>query len=535
MKVEDYEYIEENDLEEEILTDEKKDKIIKRLKDQVIRGNIALYKILEICKNDKEYDFAYKWLAENDITIRGINGTLSEELEKYDYIKRLGKIELPKPLEKSEQHYLFMKLDEMKKNGIDTDSKEYQEVRQKLIVHNMRLAIWTVMVKYRNELKDFGLETEDLKQIAMEALIESIDKYDANLGYEFSSYAVPRMRYSISNDWRKSENNSEQKRKEWKMLEVFEEEMLKNENRMPTDDEIKEVLGIGNERLESLKNYINLHSSESFEKLNDDDKEKLINNLLDDEKIEEDDRNPISNGVYIDDEEKETLIQDNTKRTDTKRIIKSFNKDINKALKEELMEHEKKVITLRFGLDGENAKTLEETGKELNVTRERIRQIEAKALRKLRYPYSRRKMFKDYLYEIEGEEWEKYDGLYEDDGDKSQIVDGIKIENYDFKAEKAKRNLEEKKNNGIQEDEVPEAESEQIDAYKGQLEQENKIEKHNSQKSYSEEITGLLDELEELNEMLKQTSSELKSEKDKKQRNKELKKKMLKVKELIER
>ena len=57
---------------------------------------------------------------------------------------------------------------------------------------------------------------------------------------------------SISNDWRKSENNSEQKRKEWKMLEVFEEEMLKNENRMPTDDEIKEVLGklVNNEKLD---------------------------------------------------------------------------------------------------------------------------------------------------------------------------------------------------------------------------------------------------------------------------------------------
>lgn len=534
MKVEDYEYIEENDLEEEILTDEKKDKIIKRLKDQVIRGNIALYKILKICKNDKEYDFAYKWLAENDITIRGINGTLSGELEKYDYIKRLGKIELPKPLEKSEQHYLFMKLDEMKKNGIDTDSKEYQEVRQKLIVHNMRLAIWTVMVKYRNELKDFGLETEDLKQIAMEALIESIDKYDANLGYEFSSYAVPRMRYSISNDWRKSENNSEQKRKEWKRLEVFEEEMLKNENRMPTDDEIKEVLGIGNERLESLKNYINLHSSESFEKLNDDDKEKLINNLLDDEKIEEEERNPILNGVYIDDEEKETLIQSDTKRTDTRITIKSANEDIKNVLKT-LNERERKVIRLRFGFEDGNPRTLEETGKKFNVSGGRAREIEAKALRELRYPYSRRKMFKDYLYEIDGEEWEKYDGLYEDDGDKSQIVDGIKIENYDFKAEKAKRNLKEKKNNEIQEDEVSESESEQINAYKGQLEQVDKIEKYSSQKSYLKEIIGLLDELEELDEMLKQTSSELKSEKNKKQKNKELEKKILKVKGLMER
>ena len=213
MKVEDYEYVDE-DLDDDInLTDERKEEIVKKLKDQTVKGKITINKILNICKNDKEYDFAFEWTSQNDIIIRGSNITLSGELENYEYLDKLEEIKLPEPLDKEEQRNLFMKLKNMKKDGVDKESEEYQNIRNKLIEHNMRLALWTVFKEYRNEIKDLGFEEDDLKQIALESLITAVDAYDVECGYEFSTYAVSRIRYSPSKQWRKMYNNSDQKRR----------------------------------------------------------------------------------------------------------------------------------------------------------------------------------------------------------------------------------------------------------------------------------------------------------------------------------
>ena len=91
MRVEDYEYMENDDLEEnETLTDERKEELIKKVKDQIVRNNIALFRILRIGKNGIEYNFLYNWLTQNKVGIRGTNGTLSGELDDYSYIKKLG-------------------------------------------------------------------------------------------------------------------------------------------------------------------------------------------------------------------------------------------------------------------------------------------------------------------------------------------------------------------------------------------------------------------------------------------------------------
>ena len=186
MKVEDYEYVDE-DLDDDInLTDERKEEIVKKLKDQTVKGKITINKILNICKNDKEYDFAFEWTSQNDIIIRGSNITLSGELENYEYLDKLEEIKLPEPLDKEEQRNLFMKLKNMKKDGVDKESEEYQNIRNKLIEHNMRLAVWTVFKEYRNEIKDLGFEEDDLKQIALESLITAVDAYYVECGYEFS-------------------------------------------------------------------------------------------------------------------------------------------------------------------------------------------------------------------------------------------------------------------------------------------------------------------------------------------------------------
>lgn len=359
MKVEDYEYVEYDEFEDDItLTDDRKEELIKKVKDQIVKESIALHKILRICKNEEEHDFIYKWLAKNEITIRGINVTLTGELEKYEHIKRMGNVELPKPLEPEEQQRLFLKLNNMKKNGVDTDTKEYQDIRQKLIIHNMRLALWTVSVKYGKNLRDFKIEEDDLKQIALESLIKSIDKYDADYGYKFSTYAVPRIYYDVRRKWREEINNDDSKRSEWKRLELFEEEMLKSVNRQPTDEEVKEFLGISDKRLESLKKYINYHLQESLENLNEEEEDLIIGELLDDERIEDIKRGkPILNGIYIDKDE--PISQEETRKVDIPAYINLMKKDLKEAL-DTLPTREKEVLELRFGLDGNKPKTLEE-------------------------------------------------------------------------------------------------------------------------------------------------------------------------------
>ena len=537
MKVEDYEYVDE-DLDDDInLTDERKEEIVKKLKDQTVKGKITINKILNICKNDKEYDFAFEWTSQNDIIIRGSNITLSGELENYEYLDKLEEIKLPEPLDKEEQRNLFMKLKNMKKDGVDKESEEYQNIRNKLIEHNMRLAVWTVFKEYRNEIKDLGFEEDDLKQIALESLITAVDAYDVECGYEFSTYAVSRIRYSPSKQWRKMDNNSDQKRREWKRLQVIEEEMLKSEKRTPTDEEIKELLGISNKRLDSLKNYINIHSSESLESLEKSDseyEEEMINELLDDERIEEENRKQILNGIYID---REDIFGEHAIKTDIAAERMVANKDLNEVL-DTLTEREKKVLKSRFGLEDGRPKTLEETGEQFYVSRERAREIEAKALRKLRHP-TRAKKIIEYSKNLGSEEWEKYDGIYENVGDRNQIVDGIKVENYNLSKEKNKKRLrteiDEKNIEELEDNNVEATEGKEIEQYQGQFEKIEKIEKYSNEQNYLNEITELLEELNGLNQMLRQTSIKIKSEKNKKQKNNELREKMIKVKGLMQR
>lgn len=358
MRVEDYEYtIEEEQPEDDIiLTDERMEELIKKIKDQIVKEHIALHKIFEICENSNEYRFIYDWLEKNKIKIRGINGTLSGELKNYEYVKRLEFPKFPEALEKEEQEQLLIELNNMKENGVDTNSKKYQDIRQKLIIHNIRLALWTVGVSYRKKLDKLGIEEDDLKQMAIEELINLIDTYDISKGYEFSTYAVPRIYWGIRKKWRTEINNDEGLEKDWKRLESIEAEMIKNENRLPTDEEIKEILEINDVRLENLKRYIAYHLNESLDSLNIGD-EELIKNLQDDERVEGLDRKPILNGIYID--EDGLAGEEDPRKVDIAAEISLLKADLNKVF-ETLRDREKRVLELRFGLKDRRTRTLEE-------------------------------------------------------------------------------------------------------------------------------------------------------------------------------
>lgn len=357
MRVEDYEYVDSDELEDEItLTDERKEELIKKVKDQIVRGSISVLKILRIGKNDVEYDFIYDWLTKNEIKISGANLTLSGELEGYKYIKRLGISKLPEPLKDEEQQRLFMELNNMKKSGDYTNSKAYQDIRKKLISHSTRLAVWTVGYRFGKSLKNYKFEREDLEQIAMETLINAVDQYDTDWGIKFSTYAVPRIYYAVGKEWRKDANNNVVLRDEWQRLENFEDEMLKKYNRKPTDEEIKKYMGLTDVRLENLKKYINYHLQESLDNINKDDEETIITDLLDDERIEERGTTPILNGVYIDEDETGDI--EDTTRVDIEGEIPIMKEDLKKALGK-LTDRQKRSLELRYGLNGENQIQLE--------------------------------------------------------------------------------------------------------------------------------------------------------------------------------
>lgn len=549
MRVEDYEYMENDDLEEnETLTDERKEELIKKVKDQIVRNNIALFRILRIGKNGIEYNFLYNWLTQNKVGIRGTNGTLSGELDDYSYIKKLGIEKYPEPLKEEEQQQLFLKLNNMKENGIDTDSEEYQEIRQKLITHNIRLALWTVQVKESKYLDVFEMEKEDLEQIAMEALIRSVDGYKVKPGYKFSSYVIPTVYYSVIREWNKSRSNDTQLGKESVRLEKFKEEMLKSINRQPTDEEIMEFLGIGNKRLKLLKEYINYHFQESTEELNKVEEEEIIDNLFDDEIIEEADGKPIVNGVYLDDTEKATL----TEPRDVYKVaeVSVGRRDINRVFDKKLSDREKKLFKLRLGQGSKEGMTFENLGKEFNVSPECTRQWMGRALRKLRRPTSI-EILEGYRDGFDIDDVNYYDEIHEGELEKKQIVDGIKVEKYRPSEKENKINMQFDNAGYIYQDKKPQTNDEHhfedianddksgqeelgLSSYEQTLEQFDDIEENSKSNNYLNEISNLLSELKELDEMIRQTSIEIKSEKDKKNQNKLINEKIKKVKSMMQ-
>lgn len=158
-------------------------------------------------------------------------------------------------------------------------------------------------------------------------------------------------------------------------------------------------------------------------------------------------------------------------------------------------------------------------------------------------------MLKDFMEGIDSEEWNKYNGRYDEIRKKSKIVDGINVESFDFSKKKNELNsqvqqkqLEEEvdvtdneyfyeEREQLEEDNITTIE--ETEQYKHSLEEVRNLEGKSKSESYLDEISQLLTELNELDIMLKQTSIEIKGEKSKKQKNKELKAKMKKVEDLI--
>ena len=336
--------------------------------------------------NKDQIDEVYDLVEKNGISIvdtREPNGNELEDVEEDEVdvddglvLKTNGEIDVdatvPKSLPTDDAVRMYLK--EIGKVPLLTGAEERElairmeqgdeEAKKKLCESNLRLVV-SIAKRYLNR----GLSFLDLIQEGNLGLIKAVDKFDYTKGYKFSTYATWWIRQAIT---RSIADQARTIRIPVHMVETINKlirisrQLLQELGREPTSEEIAKEMGITVEKVREIK------------------------------KISQD---PVSLETPIGEEEDSHLgdfIPDDDVPAPVEAAAYSMLKEQLMEVLDTLSDREKKVLMLRFGLEDGRPRTLEEVGKEFNVTRERIRQIEAKALRKLRHP-SRSKKLRDYL------------------------------------------------------------------------------------------------------------------------------------------
>ncbi|MCQ2537501.1 MAG: RNA polymerase sigma factor RpoD [Lachnospiraceae bacterium] len=306
------------------------------------------------------------------------NDDIVAELDEMDEIEDLSKIDLSVPEGVSLEDPVRMYLKEIGKVPLLTADEELELAKKmesddetvaalaknRLSEANLRLVV-SIAKRYVGR----GMQFLDLIQEGNLGLIKAVEKFDYKKGYKFSTYATWWIRQAIT---RAIADQARTIRIPVHMVETInkliriQRQLLQELGREPSPDEIAKEMGIPVERVREIQ------------------------------KISQE---PVSLETPIGEEEDSHLgdfIEDDHMPTPQDSAAFTLLREQIKEVLGTLTDREQKVLCLRFGLDDGRQRTLEEVGREFNVTRERIRQIEAKALRKLRHP-TRAKKLKDYL------------------------------------------------------------------------------------------------------------------------------------------
>ena len=310
--------------------------------------------VLRITDDDADDDILLEVDDDDEIEVEKIDLSVPDGVSIEDpvrmYFKEIGKV----PLLSAEEEIELAKRMELGD----------QEAKKRLAEANLRLVV-SIAKRYVGR----GMLFLDLIQEGNLGLIKAVEKFDYRKGYKFSTYATWWIRQAIT---RAIADQARTIRIPVHMVETINKlirvsrQLLQELGREPTPEEIAAEMNMPVERVREIL------------------------------KISQE---PVSLETPIGEEEDSHLgdfIQDDNVPVPADAAAFTLLKEQLEEVLGTLTEREQKVLTLRFGLEDGRARTLEEVGREFNVTRERIRQIEAKALRKLRHP-SRSRKLKDYL------------------------------------------------------------------------------------------------------------------------------------------
>ena len=324
---------------------------MERVLDTLERNNVDVLRMTDV---EDDIDPEEIILSGEDVDVENLDISIPDGISIEDpvrmYLKEIGKV----PLLSAEEEI------ELAKNMETGD----QEAKKRLAEANLRLVV-SIAKRYVGR----GMLFLDLIQEGNLGLIKAVEKFDYRKGYKFSTYATWWIRQAIT---RAIADQARTIRIPVHMVETINKlirvsrQLLQELGREPSPEEIADEMGMPVDRVREIL------------------------------KISQE---PVSLETPIGEEEDSHLgdfIQDDNVPVPADAAAFTLLKEQLVEVLGTLTEREQKVLRLRFGLDDGRARTLEEVGTVFNVTRERIRQIEAKALRKLRHP-SRSRKLKDYL------------------------------------------------------------------------------------------------------------------------------------------
>jgi RNA polymerase primary sigma factor len=324
---------------------------------------------LDLDEGGDEVGAQAKWDEEQEglgIVVADFESLLDDPVRMY--LREIGRVPL---LSTVEEVRLARRMErgrlELLKSPLSRDFRiveDGEEAQRRLTEANLRLVV-SVAKKYIGR----GMTLLDMIQEGNIGVIRAVEKFDYTKGYKFSTYATWWIRQAIT---RAIADQARTIRIPVHMVETIgrltriSRRLLQELGREPTSDEIAEQMEISADKVREIIKYS---------------------------------QEPVSIDYPLNDEEDShlsDLLEDPTAVAPADAASHQLLKEQVEDVLESLTERERKVLQLRFGLDDGRSRTLEEVGKEFHVTRERIRQIEAKALRRLRHP-SRSRKLKDYL------------------------------------------------------------------------------------------------------------------------------------------
>ncbi len=318
------------------------------LYDKLLSENIDVFE--SVTTDDLVSDEKAKEKLEREIDILSKLGGTETTDPVRQYLREIGKV----PLLIAEEEVELAKRNE----------KNEKAAKDKLTESNLRLVV-SIAKKYIGR----GLSLLDLIQEGNQGLIRAVEKYDWRRGFKFSTYATWWIRQAIT---RAIADQARTIRIPVHMVETINKlyrtsrRLMQEFGREPTPEEIGEEVELDADRVREI--FKIAQEVTSLEAPVGEDKESFLGDFIPDDKS----LSPVD--------------------ATSKQLLKDHLDDVLSTLSD----REARVLKLRFGLEANKQMTLEEVGKVFGVTRERIRQIEAKALRKLKHP-SRRKKLQDYL------------------------------------------------------------------------------------------------------------------------------------------